>query len=74
MTYTAAHSNAGSLTHSVGPGIKAAFLWILVGFVTAEPQWELLEGIKKKLIIKSNNYHLETLPSDNDTKDLMHVI
>ena len=36
------HSNAGSLTHWARPGIKPAFSWILVGFVTTEPQWELL--------------------------------
>ena len=27
------HSNAGSLTHGVRPGIKSPSLWILVGFV-----------------------------------------
>ena len=36
-TYTTAHSNARSLTH-VKPGIQPASLWILVAFVTAEPQ------------------------------------
>ena len=35
------HSNAGSLTHGAGPGIKPTSSWILVRFVTAEPQWEL---------------------------------
>ena len=40
-TYTRAHSNAGSLTHRVRPGIKPASSWILVGFVSAEPRWEL---------------------------------
>ena len=34
VTYTAAHSKAGSLTHLVGPGIEPTSLWILVGFVT----------------------------------------
>ena len=40
-TYTAAHSNTGSLTHWVRPGIKPAPSWILVGFVSSAPQWEL---------------------------------
>ena len=42
-TYTPAHSNTGSLTPWVGPGIKPRSSWTLVGFVTAEPQQELLE-------------------------------
>ena len=37
-----AHGNARPLTHWTRPGIKLAFLWILVGFVTAELRWELL--------------------------------
>ena len=34
-------SNAGSLTHWAGPGIKPESWWILVGFITAKPQREL---------------------------------
>ena len=34
--------HAGSLTHGVGPGIKPASSWLLVGFVTTEPWWKLL--------------------------------
>ena len=41
VTYAVAHSNAGSLTNWVGPGVKPASLWILVEFVTTEPQWKL---------------------------------
>ena len=41
MTYTTAHGNSRSLTHQVRPGIKPAFSWIRVRFITAEPQWEL---------------------------------
>ena len=43
VTYTTARSKAGSLTHWTRPGIKPASTssWILVGFVTAEPQREL---------------------------------
>ena len=40
--YTTVHGNAGSLTHYVRPGIEPASSWILVGFISAEPQWELL--------------------------------
>ena len=35
------HSNTGSLTHQVRPGIKPMSSWILVRFVSTEPQWEL---------------------------------
>ena len=40
--YATAHSNTGSLMHWTRPGIKPEFSWLLVRFVTAEPQWELL--------------------------------
>ena len=36
-----AHSNARSLTQWVRPGIEPASSWILVRFVTTEPQWDL---------------------------------
>ena len=45
MTYTAAHGNAGSLTHWARPGMKPTFSWILITFITTEPQWELIIGI-----------------------------
>jgi len=32
----------------VGPGIEPETSWILVRFVTAEPQWELLSSLKFK--------------------------
>ena len=41
-TYTTAHSNNRSLTHWARPGIKPASSWILVRFISTEPQWELL--------------------------------
>ena len=44
VTYAMAHSNTGSLTYWERPGIKPVSSWILVGFVTAEPQWELPWG------------------------------
>ena len=40
-TYTTAHGNTGSPTHGARPGIEPAASWILVGFVSAAPQWEL---------------------------------
>ena len=39
--YTAAHSNAGSLTHRAKAGIEPVFSWILVRFIITEPQQEL---------------------------------
>ena len=42
VTYTAAHGNAGSLTHRVRPAIDPESSWILVRFMTAMPQRELL--------------------------------
>ena len=44
-TYTIAHSNTKYLTHWVRPRIKLSSSWILVGFITSEPQWELLQMI-----------------------------
>ena len=41
VTYTAAYGNTRSLTHWTRPGIKPSSLWILVRFVTTEPQGEL---------------------------------
>ena len=43
-TYTIAHGNAVSSTHWARPGIEPSMSWILVGFVTTEPQQEL-QGI-----------------------------
>ena len=40
-TYTTAHGNAASLTHWERPGIELVTSWLLVGFVSAVPQWEL---------------------------------
>ena len=47
-TYTTAHSNTRSLTHWEGPGIEPTSSWILVGFISTEPQQELLLFKKKK--------------------------
>ena len=37
-----AHGNTGSLTHWARPEIKPTSSWILVRFISAEPQWKLL--------------------------------
>ena len=41
LAYAAAHSNTGSLTHCSRPGMEPLSSWILVGFLMAEPPWEL---------------------------------
>ena len=42
-TYTIAHGNARSLTHWARPGIEPMSSWILVGFISTDPQQELLD-------------------------------
>ena len=44
VTYTTALSSAGSLTHRARPGIEPVSSWILIGFITSEPQQELLSS------------------------------
>ena len=41
-TYATAHGNIESLTHWSRPGFKPKSSWMPVGFVSAEPRWELL--------------------------------
>ena len=41
VTYAAAFGSAGSLPHWTRPGVKPASSWLLVGFVSTTPQWEL---------------------------------
>ena len=48
------HSNAGSLTHWARPGIEPASSWMLVRFVSTEPQWEL-QGFFSPAIKRSQN-------------------
>ena len=50
VNYTTTLSNAGSLTHWASPGIELTSSWILVGFVTAELQLELLFTFFKILV------------------------
>ena len=42
-TYATAHGKAGSSTHWARPGIQPTSSWMLVGFITAEPQ-QVLPG------------------------------
>ena len=49
VTYTTAHGKVGSLTHWTKPGIEPTSSWMLVGFISAEPQWELLLNILNNL-------------------------
>ena len=48
-TYTTAHGNARSLTHRRRPGIEPVSSWILVTFIFAEPQQELLNALFSSL-------------------------
>ena len=54
--YTTATATAtwGSLTHGARLGIKTLASWILVGFVTAEPQRELVNTPHGSLTVGKN--------------------
>ena len=41
LTYTTAQGNARSLTHRVRPGLKSSSSWIVVGFISTAPQWQV---------------------------------
>ena len=58
VTYTRAHSNFGSLTHWARPGIEPASSWMLVRFISAEPQRELLVDLSiwSHIILLANSY------------------
>ena len=56
--YTAAHSNAGSLTHCAGPAGPASS-WILVRVITTEPRRELPEW--QSLGVRPGNHLLVIL-------------
>ena len=49
------HSNAGSWTHWVRPGIEPATSWILVGFVTTEP-WREMPKMQSHLKIRRKSF------------------
>ena len=69
-TYTKAHSNARSRGHCARPGIEPTSSWILVGFVSTVPQWELHEiSLREKTDIRKN-FRLENLEYDNGNRSL----
>ena len=54
-------SKAGSLTHCVRPGIEPASSWMLVRFVTAEPQQEVqIFQMEPEFQCRSWNFHIKT--------------
>ena len=55
-TYITDHGNTGSLTHWAKPRTEHASSWILVGFITAEPQRELPNFFPPKV---PHVWHLE---------------
>ena len=53
--YTTAPGSAGSLTHWARPGIEPATSWLLVGFISNVPQWELPQAVVfKQMRFKSS--------------------
>ena len=64
------HSNAESLTHWVRPGIEPASPWIIVGFISAVPQRELLEWQFLLYWMKEADWMLCKIPSS--TKILLN--
>ena len=55
VIYTTALGSAGSLTHWARSGIKPMSSWILVGFITTEPQWEL--PVMQFFCMLQNDHH-----------------
>ena len=55
VTYTTAHSNAGCLTHWGRPGIEPPSSWMLAGFVSTVPQWEL--HVSVPLVLLGDPFH-----------------
>ena len=45
LAFTTATATLGSPTHGARPGMEPTSSWILVGFVSAAPQWKLLRCI-----------------------------
>ena len=64
LAHTTAQGNTGSLTHWARPEIKTVSSWILVGFITTEPQWEFPTCVLSVLIcVNFNLGPLISLPS-----------
>ena len=57
VTYTTSHGNIKYFTHWARPGIEPASSWILVWFITAEPQkelWNLWKFLKHRRKLDSS--------------------
>ena len=55
LTYTTAHGNTGSTTQWASPGREPKSSWILAGFGSAVPQWELPET-QVYILLDSHSY------------------
>ena len=61
-THTTAQGNAGSLIHWASPEIKPTSSWILVWFLTTEPQWKpptfihFLRTVLQKKTVEKTKY------------------
>ena len=68
VTNTIAHGNTrGSSTHWARPWIEPVSSWILAGFFTTEPQWELLENV----LISFFDIYLCSFPSTTYWRDYL---
>ena len=66
VTYTTTQGTTSSLTHWERPGIEPTSSWILVGFITAEPQWELLLVICLLLSCENSLFWIQNLYQIHD--------
>ena len=66
-TYATAHSNTGSLAHWARPRKETTSSWILVGFITPKPQWELQNQVFFFLAFWFSVFHISI--SGNTRKD-----
>ena len=77
-TYAAAHGKNGFLTHGVRPETEPASSWILVGFITPVPQWELLALVLELILSleegKGNSISLEHLFCTGPVPDALHCL
>ena len=61
LTYTTAHSNAGSPTHGARPGMEPASLWSLVRFVNCQA----MKGARSDLLF-NDRYLITYLIPENE--------
>ena len=66
--YTTANGNAGALTHWVRPGINPVSSWILVRFITVEPQWNSWIIFNIKIEFRCESYGFLKSSSDSPTE------